>query len=110
MTMKAEPFSSSKKNFNGSRTNLSISSELSSPIYPEEPLSSLFTLDTSQQEPQSAETLMLQLNTPICVARIYRDDFFEHVSLITEILFDEISFPISSIQIMPENYKMKVHS
>jgi hypothetical protein len=66
---------------NGSRTNLSISNDTSSSTSHEDSTSSLFILDTSQIEPRSADTLMLELNISLCVAEIYREDFFEYVSL-----------------------------
>ncbi|CAF3177243.1 unnamed protein product [Rotaria sp. Silwood2] len=68
---------------NNSRSSLSISNDrLSSSFYEDSTssrssMSSLFTLDSNQYEPRSAETLTLELHTPLCIAEIYRELFFE---------------------------------
>ncbi len=69
-------------NNDGSRTNLSISNDTLSSISHEDTISSLFTLEPSQNEPRSADTLNLESHTPLCVAEIYRENFFEYVSLL----------------------------
>jgi hypothetical protein len=67
---------------NGSRTNLSVSTDRLSSIMPEDS-SSLFILDVTQPEPRSTETFMLELQTSLCVGEIYREHFFEYVSHFT---------------------------
>jgi hypothetical protein len=44
--------------------------------------SSLFISDKNENhsEPRSAETLKLELHTPLCVGEVYREHFFEYVS------------------------------
>ncbi|CAF3779930.1 unnamed protein product [Rotaria sp. Silwood1] len=86
-TMKPEqPLSSKAFNLstNNSGTNLSISNDrLSTSLYEDSTssissMSSLFTLDTNQFEPRSTETLPLKLHTSLCIAEIYREQFFEY--------------------------------
>lgn len=42
--------------------------------------STIFTLDTSINEPRSAENFLLQLQTPLALSKIYRDEFYSFVS------------------------------
>ncbi|CAF1039147.1 unnamed protein product [Rotaria sordida] len=87
MTMKSEqPFTSKSLNTptNNLRTNLSISNDrLSSSFYEDSTssmssISSQFTLDVNQYEPRSAEKLTIELQTPLCIAEVYREQFFEY--------------------------------
>jgi len=45
----------------------------------DESFSSSFILDVSQSEPRSTEMYMLESNTPLSVAEIYRQHFHDYV-------------------------------
>ncbi|CAF0962341.1 unnamed protein product [Adineta ricciae] len=88
MTTKSELPSSMKLSnsaLNHSRTNSTVSNERLASVIQEDSrtssvssATSLFCYEISSNEPYSAHSLILELQTPTCVAEIYREYFFEY--------------------------------